>query len=53
MNEHYSDDEVEETGALDSAAVALHEVYQAFRRAGFSDEQAFHFVLAQWEASIQ
>lgn len=49
-----NDDEefTEESGALDSAAVALHEVYTAFLRAGFSEAQAFQFVLTQWETSL-
>lgn len=46
------DVEAYESGALDSAAVALHELYQAFLRAGFSEDQAFSFVLTQWESNF-
>ena len=51
-DEQWVDEDGEQSGSLDSAAVALHEVFMAFARAGFSEEQAFRLVLEQWKATI-
>lgn len=39
-------------GTLDDAAVGLHEMFQSFIRAGFTEDQAFRMVRAQWKAIV-
>ena len=35
-------------GAIDEIAVALHEIYESFVRAGFDRSDAFELVRVQW-----
>lgn len=42
MAEHFDN-------SLDTAAIAMHELYESFVRAGFTPDQAFQLVKVQWE----
>jgi len=43
------DDDAVDPDTLDTAAIAMHEMYESFLRAGFDTEQAFRLIEIQWQ----